>query len=95
MKYKLITVYGFQINFQFQVNNHSKGTADGTDAPLDLGMAVAPAGMDQILIFFDKSQHFRSEIPLFTPDFQNSKIWAISPTLLLTLLGMKQLENVF
>ena len=56
----MITVYGFHINFQFPVNNHSQGMADGTYAPLDLGMAVAPAGMDQILIFFDKSQHFRS-----------------------------------
>ena len=60
MKYKLITVYGFHINFQFPVNIHSQGTADGTDAPLDLGMAVAPAGMDQISIFFNKAQHFRS-----------------------------------
>ena len=60
MKYKLITVYGFHINFQFPVNIHSQGTEDGTDAPLDLGMAVAPAGMDQNSIFFNKAQRFRS-----------------------------------
>ena len=35
-------------------------TADGTDAPLDLGMAVAPTGMDQISIFFYEAQHFKS-----------------------------------
>ena len=60
IKYKLITVYASHINFQFPVNIHSQGTADGTDAPLDLGMAVAPASMDQSSIFFHKAQHFSS-----------------------------------
>ena len=59
-KYKTFTVYGFHINFQFPINIYSQGTADGTDANLDLGMAVAPTGMDKISIFFDKAQHFRS-----------------------------------